>query len=188
MSCANLAGTGFPLAEVVLSGAALTVTGVLLLVWSRNRHGGNASLLVLLLAVVAIWATARSSPARAADVVCPPVGQADLVITQTSVNVGLAPGKAPELLTGVVRNDGTRSTLVTAITVRIASVSKAPNAPAGTCTPEDYVLLDTTMPVGKTLGPGDSAAFAGAHIGFNDKSVNQDACQQATVHLEYTSS
>jgi len=44
------------------------------------------------------------------------------------------------------------------------------------------------MPVGVTIAPGASADFTGASISFNDKSVNQDACQSATVELHYLSS
>jgi hypothetical protein len=50
----------------------------------------------------------------------------------------------------------------------------------------DYVLLDTKMPVDQALVPGGSASFAGAAIGFDNKTVNQDGCWQAVVHLLYT--
>ena len=53
----------------------------------------------------------------------------------------------------------------------------------------DVVLLDVRMPVGETLGPdGDGTDFAGAAIGFNNKSTNQDACQGATIRLRYRTS
>ena len=42
------------------------------------------------------------------------------------------------------------------------------------------------MRVGKTLSGGGSTAFEGASIAFNNKTVNQDACKYATVHLLYT--
>ena len=42
------------------------------------------------------------------------------------------------------------------------------------------------MPVGRTLDPGGSTLFAGASIGFYDKSTNQDACWGATILLRYT--
>lgn len=42
------------------------------------------------------------------------------------------------------------------------------------------------MPVDQALAPGGSASFARAAIGFDNKTVNQDACQQAVIHLLYT--
>jgi len=66
-------------------------------------------------------------------------------------------------------------------------VVRATGAAAGTCGAGDHVLLDVRMPVGQPLASyGGSTAFAGASIGFDDKSTNQDACQGATVHLHYT--
>ena len=50
----------------------------------------------------------------------------------------------------------------------------------------DYRLVATQMPLGRTLSPGGTTPFAGASIGFSNKTTNQDACQGATVHLHYT--
>ena len=44
------------------------------------------------------------------------------------------------------------------------------------------------MPVGHLLSAGESAAFGGATIGFQNRLVNQDACKGAVVSLSYRSS
>ena len=41
------------------------------------------------------------------------------------------------------------------------------------------------MTVDRRLTSGETTSFAGASIGFSNKSVNQDACKEATVHLAY---
>jgi hypothetical protein len=187
VDCPELAGTGTALALAEALGVVLVLGGGLLLVLARHRRARNASLLVLLLASTALWGLSGSPPARAAPD-CPPIGPNRLVITQTSVNDGLAPGRDPELITGRIVNRSSTDTFVTAITVSIAGVVKAPHAVAGPCGVDDYVLLRTVMPVGRRLAPGGSTTFHGAFIGFNNKSVNQDACQGARLTLHYVSS
>jgi hypothetical protein len=110
-----------------------------------------------------------------------------VTFTQTSAVAGLAPGVAPANISGRLVNDSVESARITAVGVEIASVSTRSNASAGTCGVSDYQVLAATMPVGRTLGPGASTAFAGASIGFNNKQdTNQDACKGATIHLRYT--
>jgi hypothetical protein len=100
---------------------------------------------------------------------------------------GLAPGVAPAAISGVINNHGT-AVFVAAVTVSIVGVVTAPGAAAGRCDTTDYLLLDTRMPVGRTVHPGESAPFSGAAIGFNNTSANQDACKNARVDLRYVSS
>ncbi len=110
-----------------------------------------------------------------------------LTVVQTSIMEGLAPGIAPVAITGLITNNGSDSTFVSAVEVEITSVTRASESVAGICGPSDYTLLDARMPVGRTLdADGGATPFAGASIGFNNKSTNQDACQRATVHLTYT--
>lgn len=116
----------------------------------------------------------------------PPPADNSLTITQTSVMDNLAPGVEPAEIAGLVVNNGPDSTFITAITVEITAVTKRAGAVDGTCDASDYVLLDTRMPVGRTLAAnGGSTDFSGAVIGFNNKSSNQDACQGATIALRY---
>ena len=115
-------------------------------------------------------------------------GEPALAIRQTSVMAGLAPGVAPVVIAGIVTNRGTARTLVSAVSVKISGVIPASGASPGSCDATDYLLFEETMPVGRTLGPGESSAFAGARIGFSNKTTEQDACQRAVVKLSYVSS
>ncbi len=214
MSCGGLATTGPPLAQLLAAGGLCLLTGWFLLAFARHRRARNAALLTLvLIGSVLAAASSGSSAARAATVGClvatppgPPVGQPgsgsptpsptptptpshfQLVITQTSIDVGIAPEQPPRLITGLVVNNSTDSSFVAAITVSIASVTKSPYAVPGTCDASDYTLTDAVMPVGRTLAIGGSATFSGAYLGFDNKPTLQDACKGATITLLYTSS
>jgi hypothetical protein len=99
---------------------------------------------------------------------------------------GLAPGIAPVPITGLIMNTGAEDVFVAAVDVEITSITAQPGSAVGSCDPTDYVILDTRMPVDRTLAAGRSTAFGGASIGFSDKPAVQDACQRAVVHLLYT--
>jgi len=168
---------------LVLATACLVAGAVFLLI-ARRRHRPTAALVLIFVAGVPVaLSPGASAPAAAADCA---TADNSLAVTQTSTLEGLAPGVAPVPITGLAVNNGTDSTYIAAVTVEITLVTADPGAPAGACGVGDYLLLDTTMAVGKTLGPGGSASFGGASIGFADKTTNQDACQHATVHLLYT--
>jgi hypothetical protein len=99
---------------------------------------------------------------------------------------GLAPGVAPAPITGRVVNDGAGDSHVAAVDVEIAYIAPRPNYSAGACEASDYKLIAARMPVGRTLGPGESTGFGGASIGFDNKETNQDACKGVAIHLLYT--
>lgn len=116
-----------------------------------------------------------------------------LQITDTTSINDMAPGVAPEGISGTIENtQGTngQNEYVTSVIVSIGSVTE--NTPgsgfSGTCSASDYTLSNATMTVGQDLTPGETVTFSGATIGFNDKAgTNQDNCQGATVNLVYTS-
>jgi hypothetical protein len=205
MTCDPLAYTGGGQISLLLMLAiGCVLAGALLLLMTRRRGRGVTLVLLLVVGGGALLVTAATPTPAMADVCptaegvapndppaanVPPVNvptDNSLTITQTSVMVGLAPGIAPVAITGVVSNNGTDSTDITAIEVAITGVITDPNSAPGTCDPSDYVLLNPRMPVGQTLGPGGSTPFAGASIGFSNKVVNQDTCKGATVVLLYT--
>ena len=197
MSCPVPASTGVPVLQVIVIGAALVVSGVVLLLLTRRSRGGRALFSGSLLVFVAVLASGGHAPQARADTPACPVGagpvstapaspaEAKLTVVQTSTMEGLAPGIAPVDITGIVTNVGVASTYVTDVTVRIAAV-RAPNN--GRCSAIDYVLLDTVMPFAQTLTPGESGSFAGAKIGFRDRAINQDSCQRAVITLNYVTS
>jgi hypothetical protein len=127
-----------------------------------------------------------------------------LAFTDTTNITDMAPGIAPETISGSVQNtSATQSAFVNSVTATINTVTETPaelaaygtdgrtpgtSGQAYLCSAADYTISTTPMSVNKDLAPGDSANFTGATIGFNDNaSVNQDACQGATVALTYTS-
>jgi len=113
-----------------------------------------------------------------------------IVVAQTTGASNLAPGHAAETLSGTVTNPAASANkfYVTQVVASIKSVTKDPNAVAGTCDASDYTLSNATMAVGSDLAPGASANFSGATLAFNDKASNQDQCKGATVTITYTAS
>ena len=196
MMCDELPNTGFtsPTGLVLIVGILCLVVGVTIALGLRRRRVGVVG---ALLAVVVMSAAptlpAPAGPASAAAASASPSSAADcseadpsVRVVQTSTMDGLAPGIAPVPITGLVTNTGSATVTVVAVHVTIESVSADPASVAGTCDATDYVLLDPHMTVDRTVAPGRSTAFAGASIGFSNKSTLQDACQNATVHLLYT--
>jgi hypothetical protein len=188
MNCDLLPRTGpdvHPGLILVLAIGCLVAGAVFLLMAAHGRRR-NATALVAVLLMGTVVALGPGAAAPAAATECTSSGNNSLTVTQTSTMEGLAPGVAPAPVTGLVVNNGTDSTYVAAVAVEITHVTAEAGTPAGACSAADYRVRDAMMTVGKTLGPGGSASFAGASIGFVDRPTDQDACQRATVHLLYT--
>ena len=111
-------------------------------------------------------------------------GAANLAVQQTSTITNMFPGDAPQALTGTVRNNAANAAYVTKVTASIANVV-LPLGATG-CDASDYTLANAEMPVAKDVAAGDTVAFAGASIKFNNKDTNQDGCKGARVLLTYT--
>lgn len=189
MDCDALPDTGGPAIILGVVAVVCVVAGAMLLRHARRVRVGPVVLLALLV-VAAVYAPLTGIPAQAASTGCEtdhPDGQNSLRITQTSVLAGLGPEAAPLEITGSVSNDSDDDTYITAVTVSMTSVEKAPRAAAGPCDVSDYALTDPRMPVGQALGPHESLTFSGATLGFSNKTVNQDACKGATIRLRYHS-
>ena len=209
MTCEDLSYTGVQLGPLLIVAIACLLGGALLLLMSRRRGRAVTAVLMLFVSGAAMAITAGTPTPAIADE-CPPVDNSQaadpmtgdrigslpaqrdpannsLTIVQTSVMEGLAPGIAPKAIAGIVSNNGPDSTFITAIKVEIVGVVVDPTAATpGACDPSDYYLRDSRMPVGRILGPGGVTWFAGAAIGFSNKSINQDACKGATIQLLYT--
>jgi hypothetical protein len=195
VSCVALASTGSPLLALV-GAAALTLTvGIVVLVLGRSRRRRIALAVVL---AVAVALSAGGASAQAASGGCPadpapvvPVSVSDspvpvdLTWAQLSVNTELAPGVAPAPILGRLTNPTENSVYAAFVVVSITTVRKRADAVAGTCDASDYLLVDPTMALGVTIAPGQSVSVSGASIGFDDKSVDQNACKGATVELGY---
>jgi hypothetical protein len=186
MPCTDLAFTGSgPVLLQLLGAIAVVLIGLVLVLRGRRRRARvalGAALFVLLIGAAVVIPAAHDS----AQAACTTSAANSLTIRQTSTMSGLMPGRAPQAITGLVTNNGSDDTVIVAIEVSIASVTKAAGAVAGTCDASDYVLLAPRMNIGATLAPGGSTTFSGASIGFSNGPANQDACKGATVNLTYT--
>ena len=132
----------------------------------------------------AYWTGSGSGTGTAATA----TGNQSLVVKQTSAPVNMGPGDSAQTLSGNFDNPNTGPVWVTSVTASISGVTKAANAPVGTCDATDYTLAAATMAVSAQVPAGTGVgSWSGATIKFNNKpSTNQDACKGATVNLAYT--
>ena len=110
-----------------------------------------------------------------------------ITVVQTSTISAMGPGDTAQDLSGNFTNTNSGPVYVGTVTASISSVTKAVNAPAGTCAAGDYTLANPIMTVNAEVPGGTSqGSWSGATIKFNNKAaVNQDACKGATVNLAY---
>ncbi len=114
-------------------------------------------------------------------------GTLALKVHQTSTVTAMGPGDMAQALIGNFDNPNSGPVYVSTVTASIAGVTKAPNAPDGTCAASDYTLERAAMQVNTEIPPGNGrGTWDGATIQFNNKNVNQDACKGAIVNLAYT--
>ena len=113
---------------------------------------------------------------------------------------GLAPGAAAKPLSGTITNNGGEAYQLSTVTVTIASVTDSEDEIIVGCDTSDYKLVDAdgaptwalsssdtvaTRTTDQSLADGGTFDFSGVGIAFNNKATNQDACQNAVVHLAY---
>jgi len=110
-----------------------------------------------------------------------------ITVVQTSTISAMGPGDTAQTLSGNFTNTNSGPVYVGTVTASISSVTKAVNAPTGTCAASDYTLANPIMTVNAEVPAGTSqGSWSGATIKFNNKAaVNQDACKGATVNLAY---
>lgn len=190
MNCYPLPNTGLAVNLGLLLAIAIgcLVVGTVLVLARRGRRKAVTSALMIL-SVAGVAFVIPGAPARASNSDCgtpPATSENSLTVRQTSTMVDLAPGGVPVAITGLVVNNSTDDTYITAVEVEITSVTVRPGSKPGVCDASDYFLLDTRMFVHRPLGPGGAAPFTGASIGLTNKPTNQDACQHAIIHLLYT--
>ncbi len=133
---------------------------------------------------VAYWSAGGSGSGTA-----PTKTTVALVVNQTTPLAEMYPGDSAQTISGNFDNPNSGPVYVTSVTASIASVTKATNAPAGTCDATDYTLANASMTVGAEVAAGTGqGSWSGATIKFNNKTTNQDACKGATVTLSYAAS
>lgn len=106
-----------------------------------------------------------------------------ITVNQNSVVTGLAPGLAPQTLSGNFDNPNASLVYVTAVTAMVSGTSIVG------CGPTDYTIagaanVNAEIPAGNGVG-----AWTGLTIAFNNKAgVDQSICKDAEVTIAYTSS
>ena len=137
MICDPLPETGLDadVGLVVLLAIACLVSGAAMLLLARRGEGEAPAILVLLLilgTMTTLTVVGTGTPAQAAAPGCSSSSSVDrLIVTQTSTMVGLAPGVAAAPITGRLENHSEESTLITAVTVEIASITPQAGSSAG---------------------------------------------------------
>jgi len=134
-------------------------------------------------AAFAYWTAGGSGTGSAAT----SEGSANVTVVQTSDVTAMQPGDSAQALSGTFDNPNSGPAYVGTVTASIGGVTKAQDAPTGTCTASDYTLAGAAMTVNAEVPADDTGTWSGATIKFNNKSgVNQNACKGATVNLTYT--
>jgi hypothetical protein len=107
-----------------------------------------------------------------------------VVVKQTSTLTAVAPGVAPQALSGVFDNPNPGPVYVTAVSAAVTLTA----TPAG-CSASDYTIAGTGA-VGREIPAGlNQGTWNGLTIAFNNKAgTNQDGCKNAAVTITYTAS
>jgi len=104
-----------------------------------------------------------------------------VVVNQTSTVSGLAPGQPAQALGGNFDNPNSSPVFVNSVTAVVSGTDQAG------CDASDYTIggaapVNAEIPAGSGVG-----SWSGLTIQFNNKpTVNQDACKNAVVSIQYT--
>ena len=106
-----------------------------------------------------------------------------IVVNQTSTVTAMAPGIAPQALSGNFDNANSGPVYVAGVTAVVNGTDKAG------CAATDYTIAGTAVVAAQVPSGNAVGAWSGLTIQFNNKAgVNQDACKNAVVSLAYSSS
>ena len=132
----------------------------------------------------AYWTTTGAGTGTAA------VGTANsIVVNQTSILTGIAPGVAPQNLSGTFTNSGSVTVHVTTVSVVVSGTDKPTGTNNTGCTPADFKIAGTsTVTTADVLPNSTGGAWGGLTIEFNNTAANQDSCKDSIVRLTYTAS
>ena len=148
----------------------------------RSLVGGVIAALVVAGAAYAYWSAGGSGSGSASAA----GAQTPLVAHQASTLSAMYPGDSPQTISGNFDNSNSGPIHVASVTASISGVTKAGDAPAGTCDASDFTLSNAQMSVGHEVAKGTGVdGFSGATIQFKDQTTTQDACQGATVHVSF---
>lgn len=103
-----------------------------------------------------------------------------ITVNQTSTVTAIAPGVAPQVLSGDFTNPNAGPVFVAAVTATVTGTD------LDGCDDTDYTIggratVNAEIPAGTNVG-----SWSGLTIAFNNKpGTNQDACKNATVTIAY---
>ena len=105
-----------------------------------------------------------------------------VVINQTSTITGLAPGQPAQTLSGNFDNPNSGPVFVSSVTAVVTGTDVG-----AACDATNYTI-GGAAPVNAQIPAGDGVGgWTGLTIAFNNKpDVNQDACKNAVVSIQYT--
>jgi hypothetical protein len=130
-------------------------------------------------AAYAYWTTSGSGQGAATTGAETPV-----TIEQSGSVLGLTPGGKAQALDFTIRNTANATQYVSAITVKIDSISNN-GVPAVGCSADDFTLvqpnaINLAVPAGRTPVPA-----SGGSLAMKDTGVNQDGCKNVGVNLSF---
>jgi hypothetical protein len=129
----------------------------------------------------AYWTTSGTGTATAG------VGAAgNVTVAQTGSISGLFPGGSAQLINFTVTNPTTTPLFVDDVAVSIGTIANQSVSAGPACDVDDFTLVQPTW-VDVDIAAGGSATGT-ATIAMDNEAWNQDACQGATVNLDFAAS
>jgi hypothetical protein len=115
-----------------------------------------------------------------------------VTLTQTSTPTAMAPGIAPQVLSGTFTNGNAGPVFVKTVIAAVSKVEKPLGTLSVGCSAADYTIAGTSVIQGAAAGVGaqvpvgSAGTWSGLTIEFNNTASNQDACKDAVVTIGYT--
>ena len=152
----------------------------------RERRRSRTTAVLVAVAAAALFLGIGSAGASGSQGTAGDARTQDLVVRQTSIVTGLAPGSGGQPLRGTFDNPGSEPVYVTAVRARVAAVVDARGDRVTGCPAGGYRIAGEGA-VGTRVAPGEGrGTWGGLTIELTDTGMNQDACQGVRLVIEYT--
>jgi hypothetical protein len=115
-----------------------------------------------------------------------------VVQTSTPSATELVPGGTPQALSGTFTNPNTGPVWIKTVVAAVTKTEKPVGTANPGCTAADYTISGTSVVNGAVAGVGAQVpagalgTWSGLTIAFNSTAANQDACKDAVVTIDYT--
>jgi hypothetical protein len=167
-----------------------TGTGTQVPVAPDHRCSRNRKVALLLLAALALgwlaytWPTGTTGKRRDAvesDGAATTVDGGRVLVHQTSVVKSLAPGSPAQQLRGNFTNPHLTPVHVSSVAAAITGTDRPG------CSADDFVITGSPARIDAEIAPGAvQGSWSGLTIRMRDRPVNQDACQNTHLTIEYS--